>query len=193
MTGARFCALVRLAMSSLALAVCAGAAAAAPPAGPSNGADSWASRAHGVALHLTQLLPDQLRAFYLARGFAAADAELYATACVFMTVLRNDRTAGEIDFRLADWQLDLDGERRALPALDDWLARWRQRGVPEPAQIAFRWAQFPPAQAYAPGEWNQGMLAMDLPPGTNFRLIARWQADGKSYEGELTDVRCAPR
>ena len=179
-------------LAGLALAAAA-AAAPDPQTDPASGAATWTTQAHGVTLQLTQILPDQARAFYLARGFAAADAELYATACVFMTVLRNDGAPGEIAFRLDDWRLDLDGARRALPPLDDWLALWRRRGVPEPARIAFRWAQFPPAQAYAPGEWNQGMLAMQLPPGRRFSLVARWQADGKTREGVLTDVRCAPR
>ena len=69
---------------------------------PDTGAATWETRAHGVTLSLTQILPDQARAFYLNRGFPPQAAERYATACVYMTVLRNDAVPGELSFRLAE-------------------------------------------------------------------------------------------
>jgi hypothetical protein len=159
---------------------------------PDTGAVTWAVQDQGVALSLTQILPDQARAFYLNRGFDPGSAELYATACVFMTVLRNDAAPAELAYRLADWRIEAAGQARGLQPLADWLALWQQRGLAEPARIAFRWAQFPPEQEYARGEWNQGMLAVGLPPGAGFDLVARWSAAGKTYETRLNDV-CCPR
>ncbi len=158
---------------------------------PDSGALSFETRAHGVALSLTQLLPDQLRAFYLARGFSPAAAERFAGACVFMTVLRNEAATGEVAFRLADWRVTAEGGARTLPDLNHWMGQWQALGVAEPARLAFRWAQFPPEQEYAPGEWNQGMLATGLPAGAGFDLIARWESAGSTYEGRLHDARCA--
>ena len=158
---------------------------------PDTGAETWETRAHGVSLSFTQILPDQARAFYLNRGFPAEAAERYATACVYMTVLRNDAVPGEVAFRLAEWRVVAEGkERPPLPG-DEWLAVWQSMGLPEPARIAFRWAQFPPEQEYAQGEWNQGMLSTGLSPGDRFDLIARWTVAGKVYEGKLENVRCA--
>lgn len=186
---------MRRAYSVWALVVGMGAAQADAPNSidPASGAATWETHAHGVALRLTQILPDQARAFYISRGFSAADAELYATACVYMTVLRNDAAPGALNFRLADWQVSVHGAPHVLRPVDDWLALWQQRGVSESARIAFRWAQFPAEQEYELGEWNQGMLALGLPPGEQFDLAARWQVDSKTYEAVLTDVRCAPR
>lgn len=158
---------------------------------PDTGARTWETRGHGVVLSLTQILPDQGRAFYLNRGFPAEAAEVYATSCVFMAVLRNDAAPGTVAFRLADWSLASAGVARPPRPVDDWLAEWRRRGLSEPAVIAFRWAQFPPEQEYETGDWNQGMLSAGLPPGAAFDLIARWQVAGQAYEGKLTDVRCA--
>jgi len=158
---------------------------------PDTGAATWETQAHGVTLSLTQLLPDQVSAFYVNRGFALADAAVFARACVFMTVLRNDAAPGELSFRLADWRVQQGGETRSLPLLDDWLAQWQGRGVGAAARVAFRWAQFPPEQSYAPGEWNQGMLATGLPPGSRFDLIARWTVAGQVYEGRVDDARCS--
>jgi hypothetical protein len=154
------------------------------------GAATFETQAHGVILSLTQLLPDQVRAFYVARGFDLADANVFAEACVYMTVLRNDAAPGALDFRLADWEVRYEGEIRSLPPLEDWLRQWAARGVPDAAKLAFRWAQFPSEQSYAPGEWNQGMLATGLPPGSRFDLIARWTIADQTYEGRLDDVRC---
>lgn len=182
--------------NTLALMVLA-ALASLPAAGepsrrdPDTGAATWETQAHGVTLSLTQLLPDQVSAFYVNRGFALADAAVFARACVFMTVLRNDAAPGELSFRLADWRVQQGGETRSLPLLDDWLAQWQGRGVGAAARVAFRWAQFPPEQSYAPGEWNQGMLATGLPPGSRFDLIARWTVAGQVYEGRVDDARCS--
>jgi hypothetical protein len=158
---------------------------------PNTGAATWEAQTQGVTLSLTQLLPDQVRAFYVNRGFDLADAAVFAGACVFMTVLRNDAAPGELSFRLADWRVRQGTEARGLPPLDDWLAQWQGRGVSEAARIAFRWAQFPPEQTYAPGEWNQGMLATGLPPGSRFDIIARWTVAGRDFEGRLADVQCS--
>ncbi len=156
------------------------------------GARTWTTSTHGVFLSLTQLLPDQLRAFYLNRGFPADTAEVYATSCTFMTVLRNEAAPGVVAFRLADWTVASAEAARPPRPVDDWLAEWRRRGLAEPAVIAFRWAQFPPEQEYEPGDWNQGMLSAGLPPGTRFDLIARWRVVGQSFEGKLIDVHCVP-
>lgn len=156
-----------------------------------NGAETWETRAGGVTFSLTQILPDQARAFYIGRGFPPDAVERYAGACVFMTVLRNDAAPGEVSFRLADWRVVAEGKERPPIQVDEWMAIWTAQGLPEPARIAFRWAQFPPEQEYARGEWNQGMLTTGLPPGGHFDLIARWSVAGNTEEGKLDDVRCA--
>ena len=158
---------------------------------PDTGAETWETRAHGATLRLTQILPDQARAFYLNRGFPAEAAERFATACVFMTVLRNDGAPGEVAFRLADWRVVVAGGERPPRQVEEWMAVWQSLGLSEPARIAFRWAQFPPEQEYAPGEWNQGMLSTGLAPDARFDLVARWSVAGKTYEGKLENVRCA--
>ena len=159
---------------------------------PDTGAATWETRAHGVTLSLTQILPDQARAFYLNRGFPPQAAERYATACVYMTVLRNDAVAGELSFRLAEWSIQSEGQPPRPPqSVEEWMALWRALGLTDAAQIAFRWAQFPPEQEYAVGEWNQGMLTTGLPPGSRFDLIARWTVAGKPFAGKLENVVCA--
>ncbi len=156
------------------------------------GAQTWEISVHGVTLSLTQILPDQARAFYQNRGFPEHATELYATSCVFMTILRNDTAPGVVHFLLKDWSVITDGRPQFLVELDAWMEIWKNHDLGKAALVAFRWAQFPPEQFYEPGgDWNQGMLTTGLPAGATFDLVARWDISGIPYQGELLDVRCA--
>ena len=158
---------------------------------PTTGSETWKTSAHGVALSLTQILPDQARAFYVNRGFSAEDAERFATACVYMTVLRNDAAGGTVEFVLQDWKVrSAEGVRPPL-AVADWMQRWTDKGLGKPQLVAFRWAQFPPSQAYEPGDWNQGMLTTGLPAATVFDLTAHWKVGDQAFSATLEGVRCA--
>lgn len=153
---------------------------------------TWETATDGVFLSLTQILPDQARAFYVNRGFPLEATEEYATSCVYMTVLRNDTAKGVIRFRLADWSVSVAGEERSLVSVSDWLEKLHAYNLNQSALVAFRWAQFPPEQEYQPGgDWNQGMLSAGLPPGARFDLIARWTTANQTFEGVLRDVECA--
>lgn len=159
---------------------------------PATGVVTWETTAHGVTLSLTQMLPDQARAFYLNRGLSAEATEAYAKACVYSVVLRNDTASGVVHFRLADWSVVSEGKSKPLPSVEGWLSRFEEYEHPKSATIAFRWAQFPPQQAYQPGgDWNQGMIATGLPAGSEFDLVARWEVAGQPYQGVLNNVRCA--
>ena len=156
------------------------------------GIETWETTVSGVGISLTQILPDQLRAFYLNRGFAAATIEPYARSCVYMTVLRNDAASGVVHFRLADWRVVTSSESRPPVSTQQWVERIQPMGPGNAPMIAFRWAQFPSEHAYQPGgDWNQGMLSTGLPPGETFDLTVQWEVDGKPFRGELRNVRCA--
>lgn len=157
-----------------------------------SGAETWEIQRHGVSFSLTQILPDQARAFYVNRGFALEQIEPYANSCIFMTVLRNDKAPGPIHFVLENWTVESNGKTQSPLKATDWVARLKATGAKKSSLIALRWAQFPPEQEYEPGgDWNQGMMTTGLPAGSKFNVIAKWDINGKPYEGELRNVRCA--
>lgn len=159
---------------------------------PETGTESWKTSHRGVTLEMAQITPDQSRAFFIGRGFAREEAERYAAACVFMTVLRNDAAPAAIHYRLAEWRAVVPGRRATPPKLkEDWLAEWTARGLPAAQKIAFEWSQFPSEQTFEPGDWNQGMSTFMLPPGGRFDLMLRWTVRGKPEEHLLKGVRCA--
>ena len=158
----------------------------------STGIQTWELHTSGVTLSLTQILSDQARAFYINRGFPAAVIEDYATACVFMVVLRNDDAPGVVHFRSADWSVVSEKGTQPPLSTQAWLETFSGQDVPSAALIAFRWAQFPGEHSYQPGgDWNQGMLTTGLSADSVFDLVARWDVAGADYEGVVKDVRCA--
>jgi hypothetical protein len=159
---------------------------------PETGIETWETAAQGVSLRLTQILPDQVRGFYLARGFDAGSAELLATgACVFQTVLRNESARGAIEFSLTDWRSVTAGGERPLKLEADWQKDWGKRGVPLAARTAFRYALYPTQHRYDIGDWNMGMTTYALPLGSRFDLRFVWREGDKRREAMLSGVRCA--
>jgi len=158
---------------------------------PETGLATWQTETGGIQVRLTQISPDQARAFYQARGFSPEAAGRYARECVFMTVVRNIGDT-PVEHRLADWRYVVAGQPdRAIRSKAEWEELWKQSDVSEAARIAFTWAQFPDTQTFAPGDWNQGMTTYSVPRGGRFDLHFVWQAGGKPFSGSLEQVRCA--
>ena len=140
----------------------------------------------GANLHAKPLSREQLLAFYTARGFSSAAIAPYAQACVLGFNFGNAGTT-TLRFRLADWRAE-DGTRFRPP--DDWDSVWAQAGVAQAARIAFRWAQFPPEQEFAAGDWIMGMAALERRIAGPFRVIARYTDDKGEHEITSDAVRC---
>lgn len=151
----------------------------------------WQTADRGAMLGVSRLSPGQVHAFYRARGFDSEAAAEYAAACVFQMVLRNDAAGGTLASRLADWRIrTAAGTQRFVP-LEAWEREWSRRGVSEAARIAFRWAQFPAVQDFAPGDWIMGMVALTPRPKGTFELDYTWSIDGISHRGTLRGLECA--
>ena len=155
-------------------------------------AKTWSIKNKGVLFSLTQILPQQLQAFYVNRGFSLKQIEDYTSSCVYMTVLRNDSAPGKIHFISNNWSIIVDKKPKPLVPITQWINRLKAKSAKKSALIAFRWAQFPPEQEYEPGgDWNQGMLSIGLPANKKFDIVAHWDIAGKQFETTLKGVQCA--
>lgn len=153
---------------------------------------TWETRTGGVTLRLSQILPDQVRAFYLGRGFDTEAAELLASrACVFQTVFRNDAVPEGIRFQLGEWRALTAGGEVPLKLEADWQREWTARKVPAGPRTAFRFALYPTEHRYEVGDWNMGMTLYPLPLGSRFDLRFVWWRGGERQEAVLRGVRCA--
>jgi hypothetical protein len=156
------------------------------------GARTWEIHTQGVYFSLTQILPEQAQAFYVNRGFTLEQIKPYTASCVYMTVLRNDDAPGTVHFVSNNWSILVKGKPHARKSVDDWIQTLSTPEAKPAALVAFRWAQFPIEQEYEPGgDWNQGMLSIGLPPGSEFDVIARWDIAGKAVGTKLQGVQCA--
>ncbi len=162
------------------------------PVNPARGVRTWRWSGDGVSLRLTQLLPDQVRGFYQARGFGAAETEFIAGACVFQTVMKNKTSNNPVAINLAEWWIETAGHKKQLKLEHQWQQQWERLDVPQTARLAFRWALFPTVQSFAKGDWNMGMTMFALPPSTVFDLHANWRAGDQSHEAVMRNVECVP-
>jgi hypothetical protein len=89
------------------------------------GAESWEIHHQGVSFSLTQILPEQVQAFYVNRGFTLDQIEPFTRSCVYMTVLRNDNAAGSIHFVRNNWSIQVHGKTHPLVPVNDWLQRFK--------------------------------------------------------------------
>lgn len=158
----------------------------------STGLRYWEWRGGAVVFRLTQRLPDQTRAFFIARGFDSESADLFARSCVFQSLFKNAGEAGEVTFDLREWRVLWSGSASPLLLRDDWGGQWRARGLTPSARIAFDWSLLPTTQAYAPGDYNWGMTSYGLEPGTRFGVEFTWRRDGRAHAGRIEGLQCPP-
>jgi hypothetical protein len=160
----------------------------------STGLKYWQWEAQGVRFRLTHRLPDQTRAFLLARGFDRDTAEFVATNCVFQSEFRNVAPAGSgsVSFDLAEWRVRHGGGEHGLLTREYWREALARRALGQSARIAFEWGLLPTRQTYAPGDYNWGITVYGLPPGTPFDLTFVWRRDGRRFEGIMQGLDCPP-
>ena len=157
---------------------------------PDTGIPTWEIDTRGVHLRLTQITPEQARAFMLNRGMDKQSVEEFAHTCVYMTVVRNE-SKHPIDHNFAYWRyLPENGQPKSMLTKHDWLSRWQPRNFSRSVKLAFEWSQFPTEQIFSPGDWNQGMTTFELPAGSRFDVIYRWKQNDKLHEGKLQNVQC---
>ena len=174
------------------IGLCSGAPAeVAVEVGEETGLKTWEWREDGVSLRLVQRLPDQTRAYLLARGFDNESADLVARNCLFGSMFRND---GEypLDFNLELWEVRHQGQVKRMMTRERWQGLLKRKGVPKAGRIAFNWSLLPTRQHFEPGDYNWGMTSYGLPPGSRFDLKLKLTLGGEPREVLIEGLECAP-
>jgi hypothetical protein len=159
------------------------------------GLRKWHLAQDNLELELVQRLPDQTRGFFMARGFSAGIAEEIALSCIFQTIIRNTGSytpGGAISVDLAEWRVTREGREQGIRLKEPWIAAWPESAVSEASRLAFQWALFPTRQEFLTDDYNWGMTAFGLPPGTVFDLELVWQEDGTTHSAQISSIECAP-
>ncbi len=147
---------------------------------------------YGVTFSIEPIASSKVEAFYAGRGFSQKQIVPYSHTCVFTTFLRNDNAKGTIHFVRKNWFVLKDANRFYIKNNAYWLKKFKNTKVKMSSKIAFVLGQIPEEQSYATGgDWNEGMLNVDLPLGSKFDLKINWDIKGKKYELTMHDVKCA--
>ncbi len=125
--------------------------------------------------------PDQMAAFYEARGFPPEAIERIRKTC-FVTVYVKNRSDRVLWLELERWQFTSNGKQ--LPHLDKtyWDAQWDEIDLRQASRSTFGWTQLPLVRDLRPGEPVGGNVV--LPGGTDsFNIDARFHS-GADKTGE---------
>ena len=91
----------------------------------------------GVTFSLQQLLPDQVNAFYLGRGFTSEQIKSYVESCVYTAVLRNDNVEERIHFVRSGWNVKTNDASQTIKTNAEWLTEFTQQQTTPAALLAF--------------------------------------------------------
>lgn len=154
----------------------------------------WQIEEHGMSIRFVQRLPDQARAFFLARGFSDQDSEHIATSCAFQTVLTNTShksVPSPLNFDLRDWVVNYKGWKSGIKAREDWAKEWEIKGISRGSELAFKWSLVPTQMEYQPNDYNWGISFFNLKPGSVFDLKVVWWQYDKMHSYVIKGIQCA--
>jgi hypothetical protein len=139
-----------------------------------------------------QQIPEQIAyGFYAGRGFTEKQIKPYASKCLFTTTMKNNNTKESIHYLRKNWVAKTGGKTYPIKTNDYWFTKFNKTGVKPSSKIAFQYAQMPEEQRYeANGDWNQGMLSIDLPLDSRFDIIINWDIKGKKHALTIKNIKC---
>lgn len=147
----------------------------------------------GVTVRLIPRTPDQMAAFYEARGFPPRAIEAIRGACFVTVSIRNE--TGEIllldlsRWRFMSGEIELARQTRA-----DWKSRWEALRLPVSQGATFRWTLLPEHRDLWPEEPVGGNVTL-APQDRPFAVDARFSLGRDGDRGErqvvVPEVRCA--
>lgn len=144
----------------------------------------------GLTFSISARTPEQLRAFYSARGFPDAMIQEIVKTC-FLTVGIQNRRNDVVWLELANWRMtDANGQTVRRISRPEWNQRWEQLSVPYASRATFGWTQLPESRDLQPGEPVGGNIAVDAPAST-FTLIAQFRTEvGTAIDVVAPGLRC---
>jgi hypothetical protein len=160
-----------------------------------NGLEKWHFIDSDIEIELVQRLPDQTRALFMNHAFSRAVIEQLALSCMFQTIIRNTGKSGAgemLAIDLTQWRMQHEGKTGSILLKEPLLASWSDEDADAAAKLVIRWGMFPTQQEYLPGDYNWGLTAYGIPPGSTFDLAVTWQEGEVQHSGEIKDIVCAP-
>ncbi len=159
-----------------------------------SGLQGWVIREGAIEIQLNPLTQDQVRGFYLGRGFSNDIANDIAKRCVYQGIVRNISSEGNranLFVDLTAWRVsDLRGKAK-LKDKRDWMDHWKAQGADDTALLAFRWATLPSQQNFdQSGDYGWGMIVFGDRTVENFSVMTEWQHNNEIKQQWVKDLYC---
>jgi len=154
---------------------------------------SWKVDNPAFSLRLSARTPQQVAAFYEARGFPSKAVQQLNSLC-FLTVSFHNKSQNIIWLELKNWKFISDAKPLQRHHRDKLRARWQKLALSAGLQSTFRWTLLPEQLDFLPDEHEGGNIVL---PRSNrpFSLIASFQSQrdrrGKVHMIKLDNLRCA--
>lgn len=144
-------------------------------------------RDQGLVVSLSPRTPDQLYAFYSARGFPD-DALQHITSRCFLTIGIHNERNDVVWLELDNWRfVDRHGRDLARIKRAEWNARWDRIQLMPAQRAAFNWTQLPERRDLQPAEPVGGNVSLPS-PGSTFALEAKFLT-GADKRGPVVRLR----
>jgi hypothetical protein len=145
-----------------------------------------------VELEFKPRTPDQMSAFYDARGFPEEMIRLLHAQC-FITVRVTNTGREVVWLDLARWTFTVNGKPLQRYHRNFWLEKWKDMDMPAAHRSTFRWTLLPELLDYQPGESEGGNIILPRVKG-KIHLQAEF-ATGEDRKGpplrlEFDNLRC---
>lgn len=146
----------------------------------------------GLHIRLTPRTPQQMVAFYEARGFSKAMLDKIRPNC-FITVSIHNKSERIIWLDLANWTFSRDGKAIHRIHRRQLKQRWQRMHIPLAHQSIFRWTLLPEQLDFRPNEREGGNIVLpwtDAPITIRARFATLADKTGKPLSMRLTNIRC---
>jgi len=110
-------------------------------------------------LRLAPRSPNQIAAFYEARGFPRVAVDEARKACFITVGLRNNSDT-IVWFDLGNWRFSTAKGRLNRIMRNDWATRWKALGLDQRFQSTFRWTLAPEQLDFRPHEREGGNITL---------------------------------
>ena len=118
--------------------------------------------------------PEQLIAFYSARGFNQASIDAITERC-FVFAMAENKESETLWLILDDWEfIDANGTPIARIKRTDWKQIWQNTGLPQARQSTFGWTQLPESRDLHQHEQIGGQFSLPW-QDQQFKLIANYK------------------
>lgn len=137
--------------------------------------------------------PDQMRAFYTARGFPRPMVELLAQQC-FITVRIHNTGSDVLWLQLANWRFSAGGQPVTRFHRDDWKPRWEEMNIPLASQSTFRWTLLPENLDFQPDEREGGNIILPrtrAPISLQAEFVTGSDKRGRVVRLQFDNLHCA--